>query len=167
MEKENLITTTKIHRVLRASFLLLMVLFMTSCEDEEDDKLSFAPPFANKEFCFESFNGGDIPFKTVDIDANNFSRVDAACMIIFDDGEWTSTIDNTQVVDGVSDFKIIRRFGTYSTAGAQELNLVNENGDEGNLSYVLIPGNTEDDFEYKIIFTDNGGSWSGFIDAEF
>lgn len=120
-------------------FSIAIALLSTGCE-EEDGTISCAPPFSNIDLEAESVNGEDIPYKSYDIDADNYQQIESLVLTVNDDGTWESEIQATNVVGGSRETVVTNKNGTYECSGAFEVTLKDTEGNEGVVvSYTRIP----------------------------
>lgn len=151
---------------MKSKILLFLPLLFTilSCSDDENSHCDVSVPFSDRQFCFEQYDGNQIPFKIVDIDAQNYSMINSMCMTMYNDGcRWKTEIDNTQVVNGVSTRQTITREGIFyrhpNKSGV--IYIHNENGDTGdfNISNDVARGR----YQVTLIDHNSGDIAVGFI----
>jgi hypothetical protein len=137
--------------------LLMTAVLFTACE-EEDETSSCAPPFSSILLRAVSVDGEDIPYKTFDIDANNYQRIESVEVTVFEDGTWESEIRATNVVSGQREDITTNRNGTYE-CGFGQVVLTDTEGNTGatiGWTQTVQQSSNGPFMQYLIRFNDNG-----------
>ncbi len=126
-------------------FTLSLILLSGCKKEKEADTYSAFPEDAyecttdidDRKTKLQSVDG-EMPYYSVEIDNDNWSRVTKGTLTLKGDGTWTSTLFNERKVEGVYEEKEIKRSGQWRCVEALEIMLVNDQNQEaGMLSYVI------------------------------
>ena len=150
-------------------FLSVFSLISNKCEEDDgNENVSCDIPFAGESIFIDQIDGQNLPFYTVNIDNDNFSKVNSGTFLLFNDGTWVSSLVNEQENNGNNSLQTISRTGTWTrlddcnSLALGRLKLINDqNAALGTLYYevfnyqpltyaIRIEGSVEYSFEYWI-----------------
>lgn len=142
-------------RIILAAFLI--VAFAAGCQKEEEPTSVCGGAIeGGKTATLLAIDGQELPYEAVYIDNDNYSLVIGGSLTLYADGTWKSTLENEKKENGITDFNIIRRQGTYD-CGFLELTLVNDLNQEAG-TVKIVPNATN--FTNKITLTSSTNKYT-------
>lgn len=116
-------------------FLLVLIGFLGCTSEEEVVEECWRITFRDGTSTFEGLqvNGDPLPYQSFYMDEDNFSEVTDIKFYLHEDGTWNSKMKYTEMLQGSSSNKEVKRQGTYtcvSTDMTSYIYLVNTDGSE-------------------------------------